>query len=236
MKGSSRGFFVTGTDTEIGKTVIAAGVVHALAANGNRVAAMKPVASGAEQTDAGLRNEDALRLIAAANVEARYQDVNPYCFEPPIAPHLAAEEAGTSIRYELIEDAAKVLAAHADALVVEGVGGWQVPLAPDFGIPDLAVRLGLPVLLVVGLRLGCINQARLSVESILASGCKLAGWIGNVASAEPMAREAANIGTLKQLLPVPCLGIVPHLAATAPDAVAQHLDTAALADAVYGKH
>jgi len=236
MKESMRGFFVTGTDTEIGKTVIAAGVVHALAAKGRRVTAMKPVASGAEQTDAGLRNEDALHLIAAANVEARYPEVNPYCFEPPIAPHLAAEEAGIRIRPEVILDAAVALAAHADALVVEGVGGWQVPLAPGFGIPDLARKLDLPVLLVVGLRLGCINQARLSAESILASGCNLFGWVGNVASAEPMAREEANVGTLKELLPVPCLGIVPHLAATRPEAVAQHLDTGALAAAVYGKH
>jgi len=235
MKESLRGFFVTGTDTEIGKTVVAAGVVHSLAANGRRVAAMKPVASGAEQTDAGLRNEDALRLIAAANVDADYPQVNPYCFEPPIAPHLAAEEAGTRIRDEVIQEAATALAGQADALVVEGVGGWQVPLAPGYGIPDLARELGLPVILVVGLRLGCINHARLSVESIRASDCEFAGWVGNVASAEPMAREAANVGTLKQLLPTPCLGIVPHLPATTPEAVAQYLDTAALVDAVYGK-
>ena len=235
MNASSKGFFVTGTDTEIGKTVVAAGVVHALAASGRRIAAMKPVASGAEQTDAGLRNEDALHLITAANIENRYPEVNPYCFEPPIAPHLAAEEAGIRIRPEVILEAANVLAARADALVVEGVGGWQVPLAPGFGIPDLARKLGLPILLVVGLRLGCINHARLSVESILASGCSLAGWIGNVASIEPMAREAANIGTLKQLLPVPCLGIVPHLNAATPDAVMKHLETAALVDAAFGK-
>jgi len=230
-----KGFFVTGTDTEIGKTVVAAGVVRALAAEGRRIAAMKPVASGAEQTDAGLRNEDALHLMAAANVEAGYPEVNPYCFEPPIAPHLAAEEAGISIRPEVILDSAAALAARADALVVEGVGGWQVPLAPGFGIPDLARKLKLPVLLVVGLRLGCINHARLSAESILASGCNLVGWVGNVATAEPMAREEANVGTLKELLPVPCLGLVPHLAVATPAAVARHLDVAALEDAVYGK-
>lgn len=235
MNEPKTGFFVTGTDTEIGKTVIAAGVVHVLAANGRRVAAMKPVASGAEQTDVGLRNEDALHLIAAANVEAGYAEVNPYCFEPPIAPHLAAGEAGIDIRPGVILDAAAALAARADALVVEGVGGWQVPLAPGFGIPELARELGLPILLVVGLRLGCINHARLSAESMLASGCSLAGWVGNVATAEPMAREAANIGSLKQLLPVPCLGIVPHLSAATPEAVAAHLDTEELADAVYGK-
>ena len=236
MNEARKGFFVTGTDTEIGKTVVAAGVVHALAANGKRVAAMKPVASGAEHTGAGLRNEDALHLIAAANIEAVYAEVNPYCFEPPIAPHLAAGEAGVEIRSGTILDAATALAARVDALVVEGVGGWHGPLAPGFGIPDLARELKLPVLLVVGLRLGCINHARLSAESILASGCSLAGWVGNVAAAEPMAREAANIGTLKELLPVPCLGIVPHLAAPAPEAVAAHLDAGALADAVYGTH
>lgn len=236
MNESLRGLFVTGTDTEIGKTVVAAGAVHVLEMGGRRVAAMKPVASGAEQTDAGLRNDDALHLIAAANAEAGYAEVNPYCFEPPIAPHLAAGEAGIRIQPEVILDSAAALAARADALVVEGVGGWQVPLAPGFGIPDLARRLDLPVLLVVGLRLGCINHARLSVESILASGCSLAGWVGNVASAGSMAREEANIGTLKALLPVPCLGIVPHLAAATPEAVAQHLDSEALAGAVFGTH
>lgn len=231
-----RGLFVTGTDTEIGKTVVSAGLVHALAAAGRHVAGMKPVASGARATAEGLRNEDALHLIGAANIGVDYETVNPYCFEPPVAPHLAASEAGVEIHAERILDCARRLAAGADAIVVEGVGGWQVPLGSEFGVPDLARRLGLPVVLVVGLRLGCINHARLSVESIRASGCRLAGWVGNAPAAEPMAREAENIDTLEALLPAPCWGIVPHLDAATPDAVAQHLDGAAVTAAVDGTH
>lgn len=227
-----RGLFVTGTDTEIGKTVVAAGLVHTLAAQGRRVVAMKPVASGSESTPEGLRNGDALHLIDAANVAADYAMVNPYCFAPAIAPHLAAAEAGIDMRLGSILDAAGTLAARADMLVVEGVGGWQVPLGLDFGVPDLARQLALPVVLVVGLRLGCINHARLSVESILSAGCRLAGWVGNTPTAEPMAREVENTATLKSLLPVPCWGVVPHLTAAKPAAVAQFLDGAAAGAAV----
>lgn len=230
-----RGLFVTGTDTEIGKTVISAGLIHALA-DSRRVAGMKPVASGAEAMPEGLRNADALHLIGAANVEADYAMVNPYCFVPPIAPHIAAAEAREDIRPERIIECARALAANADAVVVEGVGGWQVPLGPGFGVPDLARRLGLPVLLVVGLRLGCINHARLSAESIRAAGCRLAGWVGNAPAAGPMAREAENIETLEALLPVPCWGIVPYLDAASPAAVARYLDGAAVAAAVEDRY
>lgn len=227
-----KGLFVTGTDTEIGKTVVSAGLIRALVAQGRRVAGMKPVASGSERTPEGLRNGDALHLINAANVEADYATVNPYCFEPPIAPHLAAAEAGVEIRLERILEAAWTLAAAADAVVVEGVGGWQVPLGADFGVPELARRLGLPVVLVVGLRLGCINHACLSAESIRAAGCRLAGWIGNLAAAQPMERQADNIETLKALLPAPCRGLVPHVQGASPDTVAQHLDTVIVMDAL----
>ncbi len=227
-----KGLFVTGTDTEVGKTVVSAGIAAALAARGLRVAAMKPVASGSERTPEGLRNGDALHLIAAANVANDYALVNPYCFEPPIAPHLAAAEAGIAIEPAAILRAAEVLAANADALVVEGVGGWQVPLAEGFGVPDLARHLGLPVVLVVGLRLGCINHARLSVASIRAGGHRLVGWVGNDVDGEPMLRRGENTATLHRLLPVPCLGIVPHLADCAPAVVAESLDTEALATAL----
>lgn len=231
-----RGFFVTGTDTEIGKTVVSSGLLQVLAVTGRRVAGMKPVASGAEATADGWRNEDALRLIEATNVAVDYATVNPYCFEPPIAPHLAAAEAGIEIRVERILECALALAAKADAVVVEGVGGWQVPLGPEFGVPDLASRLGLPVVLVVGLRLGCINHARLSAESILAAGCHLVGWIGNAPAIEPMGREAENIATLKALLPVPCRGIVPYLESATPIAVARYLDGDAIALDADGSH
>lgn len=228
MNRALSGLFVTGTDTEIGKTVVSAGLVSILVASGRRVAAMKPVASGAESTAEGLRNADAVQLIGAANVEARYSEVNPFCFQPPIAPHLAAREAGQGIDPERIAQAAAALAARSDALVVEGVGGWQVPLAEGFDVPDLARRLGLAVVLVVGLRLGCINHARLSAESIRAAGCRLVGWVGNVATSEAMARQAENIDTLDRLLPVPCWGIVPYLDEPAPARVAEYLDAAAI--------
>ncbi|MGH8161659.1 MAG: dethiobiotin synthase [Gammaproteobacteria bacterium] len=218
-----KGFFVTGTDTEVGKTVVSAGIVAVLVARGLRVAAMKPVASGSERTPEGLRNGDALHLIGAANVANDYETVNPYCFEPPIAPHLAAEEMGVAIEPAVILHAAETLAANADALVVEGVGGWQVPLAEGFGVPDLARRVALPVVLVVGFRLGCINHARLSVESICADGLRLVGWVGNDVDREPMLRREENVATLRRLLPVPCLGIVPHLEPPMPQAVAAHL-------------
>lgn len=213
------GIFVTGTDTGVGKTVVAAGIVHALIARGARVAAMKPVASGAHAGAEGLRNDDAERLIAAANVETRYEEVNPFCFAPPVAPHLAAREAGVAIDLAPVLAAAGKLAARADVLVVEGVGGWTVPLGPAFDVAALAAALDLPVVLVVGLRLGCINHARLSADAVLRSGCRLAGWVGS--GVDPrMARREENIATLRELLPAPCLGIVPHLGKITPESVA----------------
>lgn len=217
------GVFVTGTDTEIGKTVISGGLIHALAADGRRVAGMKPVASGGRETRAGLRNEDAEWLIGAANVAAAYERVNPYCFTPPIAPHLAAREADRDIRFAPIVEAAHALSAQADALVVEGVGGWRVPLGSDGDLPALVHALALPVVLVVGMRLGCINHARLSAESIRAAGCTLAGWVANAADAG-MAREDDNLATLNEVLDAPCLGRVARLAEPAPAAVAAHLN------------
>jgi len=222
------GLFVTGTDTEVGKTVVAAGIVRALADRGARVAAMKPVASGGRPTAAGLRNDDAERLLAAANVEADYAEVNPYCFEPPIAPHVAAAEAGDVIRFAPVLRAATALARRSDALVVEGVGGWRVPLAGGLDVAGLARVLALPVVLVVGLRLGCLSHACLTAESIAGGACTLAGWIGSAVDPD-MARSAENIDTLERLLPAPCLGIVPHLDDTSPAAVAARLDAGGLA-------
>ena len=217
-----KGCFVTGTDTEIGKTVVAAGIAHAFVGRGLRTAVMKPVASGGHETEAGLRNEDAERMIAASNVAANYAEVNPYCFAPPIAPHIAAAEAGVAIDTETILHAARSLAARADVLVVEGVGGWRVPLAPDFDVAALATALGLPVVLVVGLRLGCLNHALLSAEAIRAAGCTLAGWVAN--EIDPaMERRDKNIATLRAGIAAPCLGTVPRLEAFDPRAVAVHL-------------
>lgn len=222
-----RGWFVTGTDTEIGKTLVSAALLHALRAAGLRVAGMKPVASGCERTPAGLRNADALALLAAAGRDAAYADVNPYAFAPPIAPHIAAEQAGVRIDAAVIESAARRLAAGADALVVEGVGGFLVPLGPDLDVAGLAGALRLPVILVVGLRLGCINHALLTAEAVRARGLKLAGWVGSRVDPD-MAYVAENIEALRSRLPAPCLGVLPHLSPPEPAEAARYLEPGAL--------
>lgn len=177
---SAEGVFLTGTDTGIGKTHACVGLLRALNELGCRTAAMKPVASGAQRTPAGLRNEDALALQAAATVAADYGEINPYCFEPPIAPHVAAQRAGVTIDLAHIERGARALSARADFVVVEGVGGWRVPLGPRLEVGDLARGLGLPVLLVVGLRLGCINHALLTAAAIGREAPGMRGWVANV--------------------------------------------------------
>ncbi len=221
------GFFVTGTDTGVGKTVVTTALMHALGARGLRVLGMKPVASGAELTPAGLRNDDAASLLAAANVAVGYDELNPYVFEPPIAPHLAAREARVRIDFGRIAEQAGRLRVRCDVLLVEGVGGWRVPLGPDGDVADLAARLGHPVVLVVGVRLGCLNHAVLSAESIGAAGLPLAGWVANVVDPDT-ARLRDNLATLAALLPAPCLGTVPHLVPPAPARAAAALDPAPL--------
>lgn len=198
--------FVTGTDTEIGKTHVACGLLRAARAHGLRVAAFKPVASGCELTPQGLRNDDALALYAAADSTAAYSLLNPYAFAPPIAPHLAAAEARVTISLQHIRACHAQLAADADLVVVEGAGGWTVPLGADVSFASLAQAAGWPVLLVVGMRLGCVNHARLSVESITRRVHCL-GWVANCLPPE-QDRLAENIACLRQVLPVPWLGTI----------------------------
>lgn len=171
------GFFITGTDTDVGKTVCAAELIRWLVQQEWRVAAMKPVASGAHRQADGLRNDDALQLQAAANVSLPYTTLNPYCFEPAIAPHLAAEDAGTSIDIAHVDRVLQGI--EADVVVVEGAGGWQTPLNAQESMADLARALELPVILVVGMRLGCLNHAALTSDAIAASALPFAGWIAN---------------------------------------------------------
>jgi len=180
-----------------------------------------------------LRNADAERLLAQSSREVPYDWVNPYAFLPPIAPHIAAQEAGVRIDPDLIRSRAQDLAGLGDLLIVEGLGGWRVPLGPDLAVSDLPALLGLPVILVVGLRLGCLNHALLTVESILAGGCRLAGWVAN--QIEPkMARREQNLATLSTLLPAPLLGLIPWREAPGP-AVAPYLDVAALIQMPQGR-
>ncbi|MGQ7816063.1 dethiobiotin synthase [Metapseudomonas furukawaii] len=224
----ARAYFVTGTDTEIGKTTIAAGLLRAARRQGLSTAAAKPVASGCDQTPDGLRNSDALALLGECSLPFRYEEVNPLAFAPAIAPHLAAREAGVDLSVAaLAAPVRQVLAKGADFTLVEGAGGWRVPLAGAETLSDLPIALGLPVVLVVGVRLGCINHALLTVEAILRDGLVLAGWVANVVD-PATSRLEENLATLAERLPAPCLGRVPRLAEATPEAVADHLDLAAL--------
>jgi dethiobiotin synthetase len=213
--------FVTGTDTGVGKTVAACGLIHALRARRLRVAPMKPIASGCRATRAGLRNEDAEALIAAAG-GFPYDLVNPCAYAPAIAPHLAAAEAGRPIELAGIEQAYRQLARQADVVVVEGAGGWRVPLDGRASMAEIPRRLGLGVLLVVGVRLGCLNHALLTAEVVRADGCRLLGWVANLVDpADPQAD--AQVETLRRRLQAPLLGVLPWMPAATPEAAAGHL-------------
>ncbi len=234
------GIFITGTNTGVGKTVVAAAWTRALAHAGHRVVALKPIASGARRgADGRLSNADALALQHAANVPLAYELVNPYCFEPAIAPHLAAEEAGRDVGVDDLVRWYGTATAEADVAIVEGAGGWRVPLYPEGFLSELPERLGLGVVLVVGLTLGCLNHARLSFEAIERSGrSPFLGWIGN--HVDPgFERVDDNVRTLERLLAAPPLALVPPAGPT-PDAsrLASHLDTvgtrAAIARTVRG--
>jgi dethiobiotin synthetase len=198
--------FITGTDTGVGKTRVAAALCRGLTARGIRVAAMKPVASGCALTPEGLRNEDALALLEATNVRARYSDVNPYAFAPAIAPHIAAREAGVDIDFSVLDRAYERLRMQSQALIVEGAGGWLAPLDSSRAFADLAVHWQMDIILVVGMRLGCLNHALLTVESIERRGLNLRGWVAN--SIDPkFERVTENISSLKNRISAPCLGI-----------------------------
>ncbi len=211
---SAQGFFVTGTDTGIGKTVVACALARAFAAAGERIAVMKPIASGAERTPEGLRNADALALIAAANVPLRYAQVNPYCFEPAISPHIAAEDAKIEVDIGTIKAGYEALRLSSDRVIVEGAGGWLAPVNARQTMADLAGALGIPAVLVVGLRLGCLNHAELTWRAIASAGVAFAGWVANRVSA-PMEREAENLATLARRLGAPPLAVVPFAPASA---------------------
>lgn len=218
----SGGVFITGTDTGIGKSLVSATLLAALNTQGQRAVGMKPVASGCTLSSGGLCNEDAQLLILHSAGALDYSTVNPYALRDPIAPHLAAADAGIEISVEPILAAFAELSARADFVVVEGVGGWMVPLSPKRMLVDLVRALKLPVILVVGLRLGCLNHAMLSARAIVADGCELIGWIGNRIDPD-MARVEDNIATLRQHLPVPCLGVVPYSSAPDPGALEVYL-------------
>jgi len=219
------GIFITGTHTGVGKTLVAAALTRALANDGYRVVGLKPIASGSMLDTAGkLRNPDALTLQAASSVRLPYELVNPFCFEPAIAPHLAAEEAGEVIAVDDLVDWYGRATAGADIAIVEGAGGWRVPLHPLGFLSDLPEQLGLPAVLVVGLALGCLNHARLTFEAIQHAGrSPFLGWIGN--RIDPgFERLDGNLHTLERLLGGPPLALLPPMGTAAdPAAAAEYL-------------
>jgi len=205
-----RGLFITGTDTEVGKTLVACALIHACRRAGMRVVPMKPVAAGCYQTPEGWKNEDVEALRAAAGIDAPLDEINPYRFVEPIAPHIAASRTKVAIDLAVIRERFDMLSRRADAVIVEGAGGFLVPLneREDFG--DLARTLALPVVLTVGMRLGCINHALLTQEAILARGLPLVGWVAN--RIDPaMSAFDENLETLKRGLKAPLLGVVPRM-------------------------
>lgn len=206
-------YFVTGTDTGVGKTFISSLLVRQFARRGLRSVGMKPVASGCERVDRRLVSEDAAQLLAASNVELPLADINPYAFEPAIAPHIAAQQTGVRIDLHHIQQAFERLQAQVDVVIVEGAGGFYVPLDEQHDMADLAVKLGLPVILVVGMRLGCINHALLTAEAIRQRGLTLTGWVANQVDLG-MAMLEENLQTLRQRMPAPYLGWVPWQTAT----------------------
>ncbi|PPU77894.1 dethiobiotin synthase [Xanthomonas cucurbitae] len=198
-------FYVTGTDTGIGKTMASTAVLHALRARGHTAVGMKPVASGCARTLQGWRNEDALALQAASDPQPEYATLNPYALPAPLAPELAAADVGVTLSLAPIAHAFAQLRAQAQMVVVEGVGGWAAPLSADLDQADLVRALQLPVVLVVGVRLGCINHARLSAAAIAADGLDCVGWIANEVDPQ-MERVEENIAMLGQRLAMPCWG------------------------------
>jgi dethiobiotin synthetase len=210
-----RGYFVTGTDTGVGKTLVACALLHGFARAGLSTVGMKPVAAGHVESESGFINEDVAALCQASSVHAARELINPYAFARPIAPHIAAAQEGTAIDVAHIRRAFEALARVADAVIVEGVGGFRVPICSGADSADLAVLLDLPIILVVGLRLGCLNHALLTAEAVERRGLSLAGWVANHVEAQ-MLEADANVAALQERLSCPLLGRIPHQACPDP--------------------
>ena len=222
----AQGLFITGTDTNAGKTVFAAALISALRIKGIDAVGMKPVSAGCEKTNGELRNQDAEQLMRVSGTHD-YALTNPIAYEPAIAPHIAAAISGRPIDLDMISRAFDELSAAHALVIIEGAGGWRVPLDDQRDMSAIALRLRTPVVLVVGLTLGCLNHALLSAEAIKASGCELAGWAGSCIDAE-FAHIDENIDTLRSRIEAPCLGILPHKPDAKPDDMARYIDTTVL--------
>ena len=227
MSAGHRALFVTGTDTGVGKTLVSCALLGRWREQGLRTTAMKPVAAGCLWRDGGWRNDDALALAAAATESRDYDLVNPVALEAAAAPHLAAAEQGSAIDLDRILASYRRLSAGSELTLVEGAGGWRVPLDDHQTLAAIPARLGLPVLLVVGVRLGCLNHALLTAEAVAADGLILSGWAASIL--DPGDRRAeAQVETLRRRLPAPLVGVVPHLDPPRVSAAARHLDTGRL--------
>jgi dethiobiotin synthetase len=213
-----RTLFVTGTDTGVGKTLVSAALLHALARRHRRVAGMKPVAAGLVEHQGQWVSEDVLMLRAASTLAVPPELDNPVALPEPLSPHLAARHAGRTVRVADLLAPARSLASLCDALVVEGAGGWRVPINDDETLADFACALGAPVVLVVGLRLGCLNHALLTAEAIRRDGLALAGWVANRIDPQ-MAAADENLAHLRAKLGAPLLGVVPWSAAPEPSRI-----------------
>ena len=221
-------FFIAGTDTDVGKTLVAAGLLVAAKNQGFTTAALKPLAAGSQKTEAGLRNSDALLLQSVITQPLVYEHINPIALEAAIAPHIAAQQEKRVLSADRIAGFCRGSLNQADFTLVEGAGGWRVPLNPQETLADVAKILRLPVILVVGMRLGCISHALLTAEAIRNDGLQLAGWVANCIDADmPVLHE--NIHSLAMRIPAPCLGVVPWLDDATPASVAALLDPDALA-------
>lgn len=217
-------YFITGTDTGVGKTLVSCALLHVLAAQGKRVAGFKPVAAGCDEDE---HNDDAKALRAASSSQLTYGQVNPYCFRHAIAPHIAARHSGVRIELARILTSFRELNGQTDEVIVEGAGGFCVPLNDKQSGADLAMELGLPVIMVVGMRLGCINHALLTLRAIAACQLKCAGWVANVLDGEMPALQE-NIEALRERIAAPLLGVVPYQAVPDASVAAQYLEVSLL--------
>jgi len=223
-----KAYFVTGTDTDVGKTLVAAGLLAAAKQQGATSLAIKPVAAGCEDSPQGLRNDDALQLMAQMTEPLDYQQVNPVALAPAVAPHIAAQQAGQTLLLQpLITHCQKVLEKPVDFALIEGAGGWRLPLNDSEYLSGLPQALDMPVILVVGMKLGCLNHALLTAEAIAQDGLKLTGWVANCVD-ENMSCFEENLQTLKQAFNAPLLGVVPWLNDKTAQAAVTHLNVSFL--------
>jgi dethiobiotin synthetase len=221
-KHKSLAYFITGTDTGVGKTLVASALIHGFAQQGFKSVGLKPVAAGCRLQHNMLISEDVELLMAASNTALPMVQLNPYAFAPAIAPHIAAAQAGVEIKLQVIQQAYQKLVAQTDVVIVEGVGGFRVPLSDGLDTADLAESLALPVILVVGMRLGCLSHALLTAEAIRVRGLKLAGWVANQVDPEMTAFDE-NLLAIKQRLAAPCLGVLPWMQTADFRDAAKHL-------------